>query len=184
MIYVFYYHVFEMGPLQIGEYNQEMGYVAEEGPAGQIGYHSPYADRGGNAPQNQAPASADAGVAKTEEQAPPVEAAPAVNYELITDAGRLENGAKVFAANCLACHGAKGEGGIGPNFTDNYWIHGDGSFNPIVKVIQDGVPIKGMIAWKPVLKESDLLDVASYVYGLRGTNPPNQKEPQGIEYGE
>ena len=30
IIYVFYYHVFEFGPLQIGEYNQEMGYVTEE----------------------------------------------------------------------------------------------------------------------------------------------------------
>jgi cytochrome c oxidase cbb3-type subunit 3 len=90
----------------------------------------------------------------------------------------------VYAANCLACHGAKGEGGIGPTFADDYWINGDGSFNSIVKVIQDGVPIKGMIAWKPVLKESDLLDAASHVYGLRGTNPPNQKEPQGTKYGE
>ena len=49
-----------------------------------------------------------------------------VNYELVTDAGRLQNGATVYITNCIACHGANGEGSIGPNMTDSYWINGDG----------------------------------------------------------
>ncbi|KAA3610300.1 MAG: cytochrome oxidase subunit III [Calditrichaeota bacterium] len=182
VIYVFYYHVFDMGPLQIDEYNIEMG-VIEESSSGLSGYQSPYADTGDKTPPPP-PAGGEAATTETTESQEPVEEVPAINYDLVTDAGRLENGAKVYAANCLACHGANGEGGIGPNMTDNYWINGDGSFNSIVKVVQDGVPVKGMIAWKPVLKESDLLDVSSHMYNLIGTNPPNPKEPQGEKYGD
>ncbi len=181
VLYFFYYHVFELGPLQIGEYNQEMGYVSDDGAFGLSGYKSPYADKGGAIPRK--PTALDGGkTTSSETEEVPVEEAPIVNYDLITDAARLENGAAVYATNCFACHGANGEGGIGPNMTDNFWINGDGSFNTIVKTVLDGVPVKGMIAWKPVLKEEDILDVSSHIYNLRGTNPANQKEAQGIEY--
>ncbi|ROL59346.1 cytochrome oxidase subunit III, partial [Bacteroidetes/Chlorobi group bacterium ChocPot_Mid] len=83
--------------------------------------------------------------------------------------------------NCAACHGAMGEGGIGPNLPDNYWIHGNG-INNIAKTIALGVPEKGMISWKATFKSNDILALASYVMSLHGTNPPNPKAPQGDLY--
>jgi cytochrome c oxidase cbb3-type subunit 3 len=184
VIYFFYYHVFEIGDLQVAEYHAEM--QTATGGGGLSGYQSPYAGGSGSAPAPQPGTPAEAGTPAEQpaEGVQPEAAATTASYELVTDKARLENGAKVWTANCLACHGANGEGGIGPNMTDNYWINGDGSFNSMVKVVQDGVPAKGMISWKPVLKEKDLLDVTAHAYNLRGTNPPNAKEPQGTQYGE
>lgn len=35
----------------------------------------------------------------------------------VTDAGQdADGGAEVFASNCASCHGAEGEGGVGPGF--------------------------------------------------------------------
>ena len=83
--------------------------------------------------------------------------------------------------NCMACHGANGEGGVGPNLTDQYWLHG-GAFENIVGTITNGVPSKGMIAWKAILNPEQIRQVASYVKTLQGTNPPNAKAPQGELY--
>lgn len=103
------------------------------------------------------------------------------NVTLITDASRLDKGKDIYINNCAACHGQGGEGGVGPNFADNYWIHG-GSINDIFKTIKYGVPAKGMIAWESQLSPSQMQDVASYIATFKGTNPPNPKEPQGELY--
>ncbi len=87
-------------------------------------------------------------------------------------------GQKLYAQYCFTCHGSIGEGGIGPNLTDEYWIHG-GSFPEVIHTIKKGVPVKGMIAWETQLKPDQILQVGSYAYTLIGTNPPNAKEPQG-----
>lgn len=97
-----------------------------------------------------------------------------------TDAENLESGKEVYMLNCLPCHGQNGEGTIGPNMTDEYWIHG-GTMPDIVKVINVGVPAKGMIAWKPVLTPMQIKQVASYILSLQGTNPPNGKAPEGVK---
>jgi len=182
--YFTYYHVLDIGDSQIEEYNKEMGYVTESSSEEFTllkGYRSPYSKipahykepgPAGGGEESSALVSAPEEIEKED-----------VNYEPIKDAGRLQNGASVYATNCIACHGINGEGGIGPNLSDTYWINGDGSFNEIVKVIQNGVPVKGMISWKPILKPDDLLDVASHVHNLKGTNPANAKEPQGTDYG-
>jgi len=183
--YFTYYHILEIGDLQIDEYNKEMGYVtasADEGFSLLEGYRTPYSKTPANY-KKPASAGSEQSLKPLLEESMEV-IAEEVNYELVTDAGRLQNGATVYITNCLACHGANGEGGIGPNMTDSYWINGDGGLNKIVKVIQDGVPVKGMIAWKPLLSEKDVLDVASHIYYLKGTNPANAKEPQGTNYGD
>ena len=100
------------------------------------------------------------------------------NVAIIADEDKLSLGEAVYLGNCAACHGQKGEGGIGPNMTDKYWIHG-GSVVDIFKTIKYGVPAKGMIAWKSQLRPSDIQNVASYILTMQGTNPPNGKEPQG-----
>lgn len=83
----------------------------------------------------------------------------------------------------MQCHGAVGQGGIGPNLTDKYWLH-DGSFTGIIKSIKYGYPAKGMIAWRSFLKEENILQVGSYVNTLKGTNPADAKAPQGDFYEE
>ncbi len=97
------------------------------------------------------------------------------------DEASLREGKAIYDKNCIPCHGKLGEGLIGPNLTDDYWIHG-GRFEDVVRTITNGVPAKGMIAWKTVLKPEDIVKVASYVESLRGTNPPNAKAPEGEKY--
>ncbi|MCB0570214.1 MAG: c-type cytochrome [Phaeodactylibacter sp.] len=103
------------------------------------------------------------------------------NVEALTDEASLAAGKDIFITNCAACHGTLGEGGVGPNMTDQYWIHG-GDIKDIFKTIKYGVPEKGMISWKSQLSASEMNKVASYLLTLQGTNPPNAKEPQGDLY--
>ena len=84
-----------------------------------------------------------------------------------SDAAVLETGRQTYAKYCAPCHRADGGGLVGPNLTDDYWIHG-AAYPDTVKVIWDGVPAKGMITWKTVLKPEDIQAVASYIYTLRG----------------
>lgn len=100
------------------------------------------------------------------------------SVKMVDDPGRLAKGGEIFKMSCAACHGQKGEGGVGPNFTDKYWLHG-GSIKDIFKTIKYGVPEKGMISWKAQLSPVQIQDVASFIITLQGTNPPNAKEPQG-----
>jgi len=96
----------------------------------------------------------------------------------------LANGKAIYDRECVACHAPEGQGLIGPNFTDNFWIHG-GSINDIFKTIKYGVPQKGMISWQSKLTPSDMRDVGSYILTFVGTtpqNPPAPKAPEGEEY--
>jgi cytochrome c oxidase cbb3-type subunit III len=90
-------------------------------------------------------------------------------------------GKKIFGDNCRACHGSVGEGGVGPNLTDEYWLHGGGIKN-VFKTIKYGVPEKGMIAWQAQLKPQQIQQVASYIISLKGSNPANGKAAQGDIY--
>lgn len=98
-----------------------------------------------------------------------------------TDMENLSAGKEVFKTNCVVCHLQQGQGLVGPNLTDEYWIHG-GSFKDIVTLIRNGVPAKGMISWKTQISNQQILEVASYVMTLQGTNPPNPKAPEGEKY--
>jgi cytochrome c oxidase cbb3-type subunit 3 len=93
----------------------------------------------------------------------------------------LISGKGVFEGKCVACHGEKGQGIIGPNLTDHFWIHGKGQRTDIIAVIRNGVNDKGMPAWQTMLKADEIISVAAYVYSLRGTNPTQAKAPQGEE---
>ncbi|MEL6340508.1 MAG: cbb3-type cytochrome c oxidase N-terminal domain-containing protein [Myxococcota bacterium] len=90
----------------------------------------------------------------------------------------VEGGKAVYVTNCQSCHGAKGEGIIGPNLTDRYWLHGGGTLLGIHTVVSEGVLAKGMPAWNRVLAPNDLNSVVAFVGSLRGTNVQG-KDPQG-----
>jgi cytochrome c oxidase cbb3-type subunit III len=96
----------------------------------------------------------------------------------LTDPASLTAGKEVFDKQCVACHLAQGQGKIGPNLCDTFAIHGCG-FKDVYKVITIGVPEKGMISWKTQLSKDQIVKVASYILTLKGTNPPDPKEPQG-----
>lgn len=100
------------------------------------------------------------------------------NVEALTDASALAKGQKTFESLCVACHSSDGGGGIGPNLTDNYWLHG-GSIKDIFKTIKYGVPEKGMISWQDQLNPVEMHQVASYIKTLVGTTPAAPKDPQG-----
>lgn len=99
----------------------------------------------------------------------------------LTDPKDISAGKDIFIGKCAACHGQKGEGGVGPNMTDEYWLHGGGIKN-VFTTIKYGVPDKGMISWQGQLSASEIQHVASYLLTLKGTNPPNPKAPQGTIY--
>ena len=89
-------------------------------------------------------------------------------------------GKAVFAANCVACHGNAGEGGIGPNLTDRFWLHG-GEVKSLFKTIKYGIPEKGMVPWEQTLTPGQIAEVASYIITLRDSNPANAKAGEGEE---
>ncbi len=92
-------------------------------------------------------------------------------------------GKTAYQERCSTCHGDKGQGGIGPNLTDKFWIHGGGTLD-IYNSISKGVLDKGMPAWSALLKPEELSAVAGYVITLKGTTPSGAKAPQGVEYKE
>lgn len=87
-------------------------------------------------------------------------------------------GATIFQARCSSCHGAQGQGGIGPNLTDDYWLHG-AKLSEIVKTVAFGVPEKGMPPWGSMMPPEEVNAVVIHVKTLKGTKPPNPKAPQG-----
>ena len=89
----------------------------------------------------------------------------------------LELGRQTFVKLCAPCHRPDGGGLVGPNLTDDYWIHGE-KFSDNIKTIWNGVPEKGMVTWKGMLKPEEIYAVASYAHTLRGTKPPNPKPPE------
>ncbi|MFI5222203.1 MAG: cbb3-type cytochrome c oxidase N-terminal domain-containing protein [Bacteroidia bacterium] len=100
------------------------------------------------------------------------------NVTLVTDVTKLADAKKIFRERCVVCHGDNAEGKVGPNLTDEYWIHG-GTVKDIFKTIKEGVPAKGMVSWQTVLKPTEIQLIASYVLSLQGSNPANAKAPQG-----
>ena len=90
----------------------------------------------------------------------------------------IASGQEIFLQNCGMCHGNQGEGLIGPNLSDAYWLHG-GSVKEIFATIKYGVPEKGMVPWEANLTPVQIAQVANFILSLQGTTPPNAKAPEG-----
>jgi cytochrome c oxidase cbb3-type subunit 3 len=99
---------------------------------------------------------------------------------LAKDQKALALGKTVFATNCAVCHRPDGGGNIGPNLTDDYWIHG-GSLAEVATTITKGVLDKGMPNWGKMLPPAQVNAVAVYVASLHDTHPANPKAPQGVK---
>ena len=149
VVYLLYFHVFDIGTFQEEEYEQEMAQAKVEVDA--------YLATAGN------------NIDET-------------NITITDDVGRINAAQELFVQNCSPCHGMAGGGGVGPNLTDIYWIHG-GSVQDIFRVIKYGVPEKGMIPWQAQLSPVQMQDLASFIITLEGIElPDGGKEPQGEPY--
>ena len=91
----------------------------------------------------------------------------------------LAGGQKIFSTACTPCHLADGGGSVGPNLTDDYWIHGN-TIQDIFKTIKYGYPEKGMKSWQEDYTPAQIAQLASFIKSLQGTHPAKPKEPQGI----
>ncbi len=89
----------------------------------------------------------------------------------------VAEGRQIFVQYCVVCHGDKGQGMVGPNLTDNFWLHGSQPMDNY-KVVTEGVPAKGMAAWGNQLGPKRVQTVVAYVLTLRNTDVPG-KAPQG-----
>jgi cytochrome c oxidase cbb3-type subunit 3 len=100
----------------------------------------------------------------------------------LSDAQGLATGKDIYIKNCAACHAVDGGGGIGPNLTDDYHLHGDGKIATIYPIIQKGIPEKGMPPWGGILKEPELIAITAFVKSLHGKPAANPKAPQGEKH--
>ena len=105
------------------------------------------------------------------------------NVTYMDDASDLAAGQTIFVAVCAACHGVDGGGTVGPNLTDDYYLHG-GSIKDIFRTIKYGVPEKGMKSWKDDYSPKQIAQIASYVHSLKGTTPVDPKPAEGDLYSE
>ncbi|MBL8862932.1 MAG: c-type cytochrome [Planctomycetes bacterium] len=90
---------------------------------------------------------------------------------------QLEAGAKLYQQKCAQCHGAQGGGEIGPNLTDDHWLHGNAPLQ-IYSTVMNGVVDKGMQAWKDQLGPVRVRQVVAHLMSIQGTNVAG-KAPQG-----
>ena len=103
------------------------------------------------------------------------------NNIVLAEAVGIASGGEIYQQACFACHGKLGEGGAGPNLTDDYWLH-KGSLNDIYHSIKTGYPDKGMQAWEKQYSPKQISNITSYIVKLGGTKPANGKLPQGDVY--
>ncbi len=104
------------------------------------------------------------------------------HVQLLTDDASLAAGQEIWTKICAACHLADGGGLVGPNMTDDYWIHGN-TVEDLYNVVTNGVIEKGMLPYKNQLSDQKRLEAVSYILvKLQGTTPANPKAPQGKKY--
>jgi cytochrome c oxidase cbb3-type subunit 3 len=100
---------------------------------------------------------------------------------VLSGSEEIAAGKIIFLKSCAACHKETGAGDVGPNLTDEYWLHG-GDIKSIFKTIRYG--FNAMPTWQNSYSNKQIAEVASYIKTLKGTNPPNSKGPQGDLYKE
>ncbi|WP_316789059.1 cbb3-type cytochrome c oxidase N-terminal domain-containing protein [Pedobacter frigoris] len=150
VVYMFSYHVMDWGKLQEDEYAAELQQAEDDRIA-----------------LLQKPGNKANKINET-------------NVEASTDAAVLQAGGALFKNVCAPCHGEHGQGLVGPNLTDEFWLHG-GTIKEIFKTIKYGVPEKGMIAWEKTMNAKQIAEISSYILSIQGSNPAGAKAPQGTK---
>ena len=86
-------------------------------------------------------------------------------------------GREVFVKHCVQCHLDDGRGSVGPNMTDEYWIHGCEPMQ-MLKILNEGVAAKGMPAWQNQLGPTRVHNVLAYILTIKDNNVAG-KAPEG-----
>ena len=94
------------------------------------------------------------------------------------DDAAVTRGKAVYQSTCLACHADRAQGLVGPNLTDDAWLHGSKP-TQILHTVESGVVEKGMPSWKAALGDKSVQDVVAFVLTVKGTHVAG-KEPQGV----
>lgn len=105
------------------------------------------------------------------------------NNIVMPSATGIAAGEKIYHTACWPCHGKAGEGTVGPNLTDKFWIH-KGSLTDIYLSIKHGYPDKGMPAWEKNYSPGEIVDLVGYIKSIAGSNPPGAKLPEGEVYND
>jgi cytochrome c oxidase cbb3-type subunit 3 len=103
----------------------------------------------------------------------------AVVAAALTDAPSLQKGRAIFesaSSLCSSCHRPDLGGLVGPNLTDDSWLHGC-SVSEVVASIRTGYPTRGMLPFGggTPLSDQELRQLASYVLSKRGSLPATPK---------
>ncbi|MCX6130556.1 MAG: c-type cytochrome [Proteobacteria bacterium] len=98
----------------------------------------------------------------------------------LRDATAIAQGRILYQSHCTDCHGHYGEGGIGPNLSDHFWLHG-AQAEQVFASLNFGIPAQGMPAWGPLLGPDKIENLAAFVLSLQGTQPLHAKGPEGDE---
>ena len=99
---------------------------------------------------------------------------------LAADDLAVQAGAAAFAKNCTRCHGERGEGNVGPNLTDPFWI-GGGAPVDIYATVVEGRNASGMPPWGGELGRGMCKQVTAYLLTIRDRNLPG-RAPQGARW--
>lgn len=113
---------------------------------------------------------------------------------LLTTDSDLSAGKAVFGKFCVACHKDDGRGEIGPNLTDEYWIHGN-DIKDLFRIVKYGSPNGKMTPHGNLLTPLQIQQVTSYVLSMpyaEGMPPEGEfmpkngssEEPENIEQDE
>ena len=153
IVYMLLYHVLDWAPLPEQEYRSEM--------------IKAYAK---NNPEEYMAKIAGSSFKRTKKEKV---------FKLRTAAADIERGRKLFMDPkqlCFTCHGNEGQGLVGPNLTDEYWLHGC-SVTEIAKNIIKGFPSKGMMPYgsNQRLTDDDVEKLTAYIVSIKGSNPANPK---------
>ncbi len=84
----------------------------------------------------------------------------------ITDTQQVELGKELFQQNCIVCHSLSANKSIGSDLRDTDWTYG-GSSKEIYKSIFDGIPNKGMIAWKNQFTKEQVAQLVVYIQSIK-----------------
>ena len=90
----------------------------------------------------------------------PASSAAEAEFALTSEA--IQAGETVYTTYCFVCHGQNLEGGIGPSFLDDEWLHGGDPLS-VIHTIIEGVPEKGMAPWGPILGADEINHVAAFI---------------------
>ena len=103
--------------------------------------------------------------------------------EVLSDEASIAAGMEKYTKmGCASCHMPNGAGSVGPNLTDNHYLHGN-TPEEVFKIIKYGAQGTSMIAYKDQMSDKDIQLITSYILTeFDGKNVENGKAPEGDLY--